>query len=287
MKLEYIPYTYLIGWSKLDKWYYGCQYGSSTRTANPSNLWNNYFTSSKYVRDFRKIHGKPDVIQIRKTFISKEDCLLWEHKVLRRMKVSNNDKFLNINDTNSKFCSNEKSAKIISERLKEFFKNNPAPNAGKIRGPQSKELIERRTKASGEARRGKKLSIEHRNALSEAHKGKTPSNKGVPCSEKQKRDISETLRNKPKITCPACKRTMTEAHYKTYFHGEKCTKSPKVRLKPVYKYEIIYIPTQETFLTYNLKEFCLAHGIYPANLNKKKQFSISKGYQIISKELSA
>lgn len=55
-----IPYTYLIGWSWLDKWYYGLQHG---RNAHPDNLWTTYFTSSPIVRDFRVEHGEPDIVQ--------------------------------------------------------------------------------------------------------------------------------------------------------------------------------------------------------------------------------
>jgi hypothetical protein len=39
-----ISYTYLIGWSKLDKWYYGVRYASN---CNPDELWVKYKTSSK------------------------------------------------------------------------------------------------------------------------------------------------------------------------------------------------------------------------------------------------
>jgi hypothetical protein len=42
----YLPYTYLIGWSKLNLWYYGSQYG---KKAHPSNLWRTYFTSLEEV----------------------------------------------------------------------------------------------------------------------------------------------------------------------------------------------------------------------------------------------
>jgi hypothetical protein len=43
------PYTYLIGWSELDLWYYGVKFGKS---ADPEKFLVNYFTSSKYVKSF-------------------------------------------------------------------------------------------------------------------------------------------------------------------------------------------------------------------------------------------
>ena len=60
-----IPYTYLIGWSKLNKYYYGVRYA---KNCHPSDLWTKYFTSSKYVKQFREENGEPDIIEIRKTF---------------------------------------------------------------------------------------------------------------------------------------------------------------------------------------------------------------------------
>ena len=77
-------YTYLIGWSSINRWYYGCQYG---KNSNPNNLWTNYFTSSKVVKDCRTKYGEPDIIEVRKTFSDKNKCLDWEHRVLEKLKV--------------------------------------------------------------------------------------------------------------------------------------------------------------------------------------------------------
>jgi len=92
-KSIYIPYTYLIGWSNHNKWYYGVRFA---RDCNPNDLWKTYFTSSKVVKAFRKKHGEPDIIQIRKTFSDYKESCLWEAKVLKRMKVTSKDMWLNI-----------------------------------------------------------------------------------------------------------------------------------------------------------------------------------------------
>jgi hypothetical protein len=89
------PYTYLIGWSKLNKWYYGSR---TKRGCHPSMFWVNYHTSSKYVAWMREFYGEPDVIQIRKIFDNKEDAMKWERNVLKKMDVINNDSFLNKSD---------------------------------------------------------------------------------------------------------------------------------------------------------------------------------------------
>lgn len=98
MQITYQPYTYLIGWSSANVWYYGAEYGSKMKTAHPSNLWKSYFTSSPRVKSFRKIHGEPDIIEIRKTFNTRSDCLKWESTVLRRLKVESSAKWLNLSD---------------------------------------------------------------------------------------------------------------------------------------------------------------------------------------------
>ena len=64
--IDRTPYTYLIGWKSLDKWYYGVRYGKGV---HPSDLWVVYFTSSRHVKKFRDDHGEPDVIEIRKPSI--------------------------------------------------------------------------------------------------------------------------------------------------------------------------------------------------------------------------
>lgn len=101
---EYQPYTYLIGWKKHNIWYYGSQYGYKSNIANPSNLWNTYFTSSKLVSFYVNKFGEPDVKQIRKVFdtkqyLSLEDTISavrkYESKVLSRLKVVSDPKWLN------------------------------------------------------------------------------------------------------------------------------------------------------------------------------------------------
>lgn len=87
-----VPYTYLIGWTKQNKYYYGVQFG---KECHPDNLWIRYFTSSKLVADTRIKFGEPDIIQVRKTFNSASDAIEWETKVLRRLNVIKQQRWLN------------------------------------------------------------------------------------------------------------------------------------------------------------------------------------------------
>jgi hypothetical protein len=115
------PYTYLIGWSKLDKWYYGVRYSKHART---DELWVKYFTSSKHVARFRNKHGDPDVIQIRKIFETAEIAIAWEQSVLKRLNVEKNPRFLNAkNDTTKKPTTFPESSR--------FKKGNVPHNKGK------------------------------------------------------------------------------------------------------------------------------------------------------------
>lgn len=97
----YIPYTYLIGWSEYNKWYYGRR---TAKNCNPKEFWVSYFTSSKYVEEFRKLHGEPDIIQIRKTFPNNPNsCKIWESKILEKLDVQHNIKFLNKKNGDNKW----------------------------------------------------------------------------------------------------------------------------------------------------------------------------------------
>lgn len=87
-----MPFTYLIGWSKLDKWYIGSRWADGCM---PSDLWDSYFTSSKYVHQFRNEHGEPDVIEIDKVFENKKDAISHEIFLLKINRVQERDCFLN------------------------------------------------------------------------------------------------------------------------------------------------------------------------------------------------
>lgn len=99
----YTPYTYLIGWTEHNKWYYGVRYAKYSKClyetgCHPDDLWITYFTSSDTVKKYVLEHGDPDVIEIRKTFFDPEAAILWESKVLKRVNVTKNEKWLNKSD---------------------------------------------------------------------------------------------------------------------------------------------------------------------------------------------
>lgn len=93
-----MAYTYLIGWSNLDKWYYGVRYA---KDCNASELWTTYFTSSSYVQKFVLEHGQPDVVLIRQTFDDSRLARRWESKVLRRIGAVHSSRWLNKTDNSA------------------------------------------------------------------------------------------------------------------------------------------------------------------------------------------
>lgn len=111
-----IPYTYLIGWSNSNMFYYGVRYA---RGCSPNDLWDTYFTSSKHVKAFRKKHGEPDIIQIRKTFDCKEKAILWEGKVLQKLDVASRKDFLNHRNVMATFTDKRRKFKDLPLKTQE------------------------------------------------------------------------------------------------------------------------------------------------------------------------
>jgi len=96
----YTPYTYLIGWSKLNKWYYGVRFAKKSAClyetgCHPDDFWKTYFTSSKAVESFKEDNGEPDIVEIRKQFKTANEARDWEMRVLLKLDVKNNDDWLN------------------------------------------------------------------------------------------------------------------------------------------------------------------------------------------------
>lgn len=115
-----MPYTYLIGWTNCDKWYYGVRYA---KDSNPEDLWVDYFTSSKYVRMFREEFGEPDVIEVRKVFDDANTAIAWELNVLRCVKVLNSDRWLNKSIAGQYVCDEDIRRKMSQSHIGK--KHNP------------------------------------------------------------------------------------------------------------------------------------------------------------------
>ncbi len=124
------PYTYLIGWPEHNTWYYGVRYAKG---CNPSDLWNPYKTSSTHVAAFVAEHGEPPVRQIRNTFDNAQAARTWEERVLKRMKVVVDHKWLNRTD-------NKSIAPLYGKDHPHYGKTGPAHHCYGIKQP--KEFVE-------------------------------------------------------------------------------------------------------------------------------------------------
>lgn len=188
-----IPYTYLIGWSAQNRYYYGARW---SRDCDPKDLWTSYFTSSKHVKEFRKKHGEPDIIQVRQVFSSVDKCRLYESKVLRRLNVIHEDKWLNKN-------------------INGYF----LPY-----GPQSPEHLAKR-KAALLGRPG--LAKERNPFYGKKHTPETIQKMSIPKTEEHKAKLPYNHLNKKTVSCPHCDKTGQYVNMKRW-HFDNCRFSPKV-----------------------------------------------------------
>ncbi len=127
----YTPFTYIIGWSQNKKFYYGAKYA---RGCHPNDLWTTYFTSSKYVKEFIRENGEPDIIKIHRTFEDKDSCITFEHYYLHKIDAKNNTLFLNESNGGLNGCDNANKipAKDYSGKTYHVFINDPRFLSGEL-----------------------------------------------------------------------------------------------------------------------------------------------------------
>lgn len=172
-----IPYTYIIKCISTNQYYYGVRYAKGCR---PSDLWSTYFTSSEYVRALVKQYGK-DAFQfsVRRIFSSSSKAKLWESKVLKRMKVSSRDDFINKYDftcydlKNRTWINNGIETKFADELLLEDYTKQGWVK-GRIFSPEHKSKISSTRKNSNvpNGMLNKNHSKETRDNWSTLRKGK-------------------------------------------------------------------------------------------------------------------
>jgi hypothetical protein len=202
------PYTYLIGWSKLNLWYYGRR---TAKGCNPTDFFVSYFTSSSKVSDIRIKYGNPDVIKIHKTFSDIKSCCLYEEKFLTRVNAAKSEVWLNQTNGNKNF---DTTGKKLSESHKQKLSWKGKKHSEETKLKMSKVAI-------GHKRcLGKKHSEETKLKMSKASKG-NKSRTNLPHTAETKLKMSETAKNKPKIICQYCSKSIDPGNYGKY-HGSKC-----------------------------------------------------------------
>jgi hypothetical protein len=237
------PYTYLIGWPELDRWYYGIRFA---KKAHPDDLWVTYFTSSKHVKAFAAEHGPPTIKQIRKIFEEGgvDKAREYEHKVLRRMKVVKSSRWLNKTDGKSRpSMVGDDNHMRSPEHRKRFSENNPMKNpeiaaktASKLRGvpkpwqqgDKNVSKLPEVQKAISDALYGRTndwmigdknhmRSPEHRQRFSENNPMTNP--ESVEKLRKSKTGVKHKI-----VMCPHCGKSGGHANM-TRYHFDNCKKT--------------------------------------------------------------
>jgi len=206
----YAPYTYHIGWTEQNKHYYGVRMANECPPED--DLWTEYHTSSKCVQKFREEYGEPDVIEVRREFETREKAAAWEFKVLKRMNVVYDDRWLNaaawpLVDNRGKTHTKETKRKIS-----ETMKGEKSHMYGKTFSEEHKGKLSEAKKGENHHMYGKTHSKEAKRKISAAMKGKTPWNKGKTFSHsaETRRKMSES--RKGKTHSAETRRKMSEAH---------------------------------------------------------------------------
>lgn len=211
-----IYYTYLIGWSKLNRWYYGVRYAKG---ANPNELWKRYFTSSRAVEHFAKINGDPDVIEIRKTFDSPVKARLWESKVLTRMKVSSDNRFLNITANAAPISPSELPKEVEDIRRSKISSSH---KAGNRRYKSQKDSYPDSAKSIISQKAKDRWSKVYKTILSEKMKlgWKHMSQES---EEARKESWKKAYDSKPLLVCPHCGKTGKNRSAMSRWHFTNCS----------------------------------------------------------------
>lgn len=214
----YQPYTYLIGWSNLNIYYYGVRYA---KNCNPKDLWVTYFTSSKHVKRFAEMNGSPDIIQIRKIFNDAKSAILWEEKVLKRMNVLYREDFLNKNISGAILLTDEMKLKISSAN-KGHKRKHTSETIQKMKGPKTEDHKKSMSLAKQRDIEKSRLIARKNGAIAaEKARGKTP-----PKDVVKRRAEGKIGLKYQKVVCPYCKKEVANNTLKRW-HGENCKSCPQ------------------------------------------------------------
>lgn len=193
-----LPYTYLIGWSNLNTWYYGRR---TAKNCHPAELWKKYFTSSDEVARFRKEHGEPDIIQIRKTFTDPKKCSIWECRLLEKIDAQHDPRFLNKRNGDYKWDTtgvspSEEARKRQSEKLKNRIFTTEHKQKLKAPKTESHKQNMRKPKPPGFGKKlkGNQHAKGHKSWAGKNHKPET------------KQKLSIITKNEPKLCCIYCRK---------------------------------------------------------------------------------
>ncbi len=179
-------FTYLISWTDLDIHYYGVRY---SKDCHPDDLWNIYFTSSTYVKEFIKLNGDPDIVKVDFVYDTAKEARYYEEEFLKENDCAHNSRWINLCNNSKDFCQTEDSIKRKSEANKDtIWINN-----GVLQRKVKKEVAELLFLEGWVKNKLHKcvFSFEHRQKLLVSRKNRV-------VSEETKLKTSNALKNRPK-----------------------------------------------------------------------------------------
>ena len=140
-----MSYTYYIYHRPTDQHYYGARWAA---TADPTDFWVTYFTSSRAVKSLIKEYGVDSFdIQIRKVFVTGIEARLWEHRVLKKLKVWKNSRWLNKTNGQPPICTYSRKGQGLGRKLSDKHKQSISKSNVGVSRYHSKEHIEKAAKA--------------------------------------------------------------------------------------------------------------------------------------------
>lgn len=266
-----IPFTYLIGWSATNKFYYGVRWA---KNSNPNNLWIDYKTSSKYVKRYYLENGDPDIIQVRKLFNTAKEARKFEERVLIRLNIRDpfgpNSKWLN--RTTNKSIYNEKPYERtaeIRERLRVKAKSRPVSE-------------ETRRKIS-EINKGRRHSEETKRKIGDGNRGKIMSPESIAKGVAARKDITPYWlgKNRSLETKKKLSQNRVGKSYFELYDRDTANLLKEKRKKQKSKDWLITYPSSVVEKISNLKEFSLQH-----KLNYARMYDVAEGRQKTHKGFS-
>lgn len=142
-----IPYSYFLYHKPTGLKYYGIKHG---KNCHPDQLWKTYFSSSSIVKQLIKEHGADSFLyKVRKTFLDSESALLWEHKVLRRLKAAQRSDWINRHNGGSKFRSPVFHSQKTKDKLSLKIKGQRRSEETKAKMREKAKIREDRRRVDG------------------------------------------------------------------------------------------------------------------------------------------
>jgi hypothetical protein len=229
--------------------YYGVRYA---KNCHPSDLFVTYFTSSAYVKEYIKERGLPDIVEIRRVFNGENRVSLaqeWEHKVLKRIRVTLREDYLNKTD-----------GKAISPE-----------HLGSHKG-QTKKTNEGLAKLSKTLTGRTKHTHQHLAILSEKRTGQTKD------TSETVRKISETLTGRTAEEFPylaengkKCGNTIRGRTKESHPHIARQAEKIKGREYAARHWEITNLDTNITVVVKNLSKWCKKENLNYSSVKASQQ----------------